>query len=136
MIRHHSNSQPAFVRKYLHIRDLPKYKQRYNSYIILLSEEYPPHLVTILNITMSHTSMSTVYVNHANLPNIDTRKLPLILYEAVNELTPTQVKGAQLFTGIWSIWLKSVETKNYLLDGQLSLSIGNQRIFVYGSTPC
>ena len=90
----------------------------------LLSEESQPHLATILNITMSQTSMSTVY------HYIDTRKLPLILCEVVNELTPTQVKGAQLFTGIWSIWLKS-----YLLDGKFSLSIGNHRIFIYGEYP-
>ena len=84
---------------------------------------------------MSQTSMSTVYVKHADSPDIDTRKLPLILCEAVNELTPTQVKGAQLFTGVWSIWLKSVDTKNYLLDGKFSLSIGNHRIFIYGEYP-
>ena len=84
---------------------------------------------------MSQTSMSTVFVKHADLPDIDTRKLPLILCEAVNELTPTQVRSAQLFTGIWSIWLKSVETNNYLFDGKFSLSIGNPRIFIYGEYP-
>ena len=45
---------------------------------------------------MSQDSLSTVYIKHSDLPEIDIRQLPLILCEAVNEITPGHVNGAQL----------------------------------------
>ena len=81
---------------------------------------------------MSPASTSTVYVNHADLPDIDIKHLPLILCEAMNDLMPDNVKDAQLITGIWSIWLRSPEIRNYLLEGNFSLSIGKHRVFIHG----
>ena len=84
---------------------------------------------------MSEASRSTVYVKHADLPDIEIRHLPLIICKAMNDLIPEHVKGAQLMTGIWSIWLRSPETKNYLLEGNISISIGNYRVFIHGEYP-
>ena len=61
---------------------------------------------------------SREWVDYNNLPDIDIKHRPLILCEAMNDLIPDNVKGAQLITGIWSIWLRSPEIKNYLLEGK------------------
>ena len=53
----------------------------------------------------------------------------------MNELAPNHVKGAQLLSGIWSIWLNSAETKKELIEGNCSLTIGNHRVFIYGDYP-
>ena len=53
----------------------------------------------------------------------------------MNDLIPDNVKGAQLITGIWSIWLRSPEIRNYLLEGNFSLSIGKHRVFIHGEYP-
>ena len=84
---------------------------------------------------MSQASMSTVYVKHSDLPDIDIKHIPLILCESMNELTPDHVRGAQLINGIWSIWLRSDETKNYIIEGNFTISIGNNRVFIYGDYP-
>ena len=84
---------------------------------------------------MSQDSLSTVYIKHSDLPEIDIKQLPLILCEAVNEIIPGNVNGAQLISGIWSVWLVSLEAKNYLIEGNFSLTIGNHRIFIYGEYP-
>ena len=69
---------------------------------------------------MLEASRSTVYVKHADLADIEIKHhLPLIICEAMNDLIPEHVKGAQLMTGIWSICLRSPETKNYLLEGSI-----------------
>ena len=84
---------------------------------------------------MSQASMSTVYVKHSDLPEIDINHIPLILCESMNELTPDHVRGAQLINGIWSIWLRSDETKNYIIEGNFTLIIGNNCVFIYGAHP-
>ena len=40
-----------------------------------------------------------------------------------------------MINGIWSIWLRSTETKNYLIEGNFSLSIGNNHVILYGEYP-
>ena len=67
--------------------------------------------------------------------DIDIKHIPLILCESMNELTPDHVSGAQLINGIWSIWLKSDETKTYIIEGNFTPSIGNNRVFIYGDYP-
>ena len=76
---------------------------------------------------------TTVYVKHADLPDTDIRHLPLSLCEAANTLIPDNVIGAQLINGIWAIWLKTTEAKNYLLEG--GCSIGHHRVLLYGEYP-
>ena len=85
--------------------------------------------------TMSQASMSTVYVKHSDLPEIDIKHIPLILCESMIELTPDHVRGAQLINGIWSIWLRSTETKNHIIEGNYSFTIENNRVFIYGDYP-
>ena len=71
---------------------------------------------------MSQASTSTyIYVKYADLPVLDIQ-LPLMLCEAMNELVPDHPRGAQQFNGLCSIWLRSTETKTYLLEGNFSLS--------------
>ena len=84
---------------------------------------------------MSQASMSTAYVMHCDLPEIDIKHIPLILCESMNELTPDHVRGAQLINGIWSIWLRSDETKNYIIEGNFTITIGNNRVFIYEYYP-
>ena len=50
----------------------------------------------------------------------------------MKELTPDHVRGDQLINGIW---LRSNDIKNYLIEGNFSLSIGNNCVFIYGEYP-
>ena len=75
------------------------------------------------------------YLDVCTLPVLDIKQLILMLCEVMNELVPDHVRSAQQFNGIWSIWLRSTETKSYLLEGNFSLSIGNHCVFLYGKCP-
>ena len=71
----------------------------------------------------------------SDLPEIDIKHVPLIICESMKELTPDHVRGAQLINGLRSIWPRSTETKNYIIEGNFSLTIGNNRVFIYGDYP-
>ena len=48
------------------------------------------------------------YVKHCDLPNKQENELALDLCELCRQVTPTQVIGAKLFQGIWSIYFQGV----------------------------
>ena len=84
---------------------------------------------------MAEHSTTTVYVKHIDLPDIDTRQLPLMLCDAANELVRGHVHGALLSNGVWTILLKSNEAKKFLSDGNKYLLVRNRKIPIYGEYP-
>ena len=77
---------------------------------------------------MAHHSTHSVYVRHSDLPEFDNRQLPLVLCEATDAIVHEHVKGAQLINGIWTICLKCEYARNFLIEGEYSLQIRNQKI--------
>ena len=55
-----------------------------------------------------------LYVKNCDLPNKQENDIALQLCELCSNETPGQVIGAQLFKGIWSIYLRSQRARNHL----------------------
>ena len=55
-----------------------------------------------------------LYVKNCDLPNKQENDIALQLCELCTHETPGLVIGAQLFKGIWSIYLRSQRAKNHL----------------------
>ena len=84
---------------------------------------------------MAEHSTSTIYVKHIDLPDIDIRHLPLLLCNATNELVPDHVQGALISNGIWTILLKSIRAKDFLIDEGKKLEVRNIKIPIYKEYP-
>ena len=75
-----------------------------------------------------------LYVKNCDLPNKPENELALDLCELCSQETPNQVIGAQLFQGIWSIYLRTQRAKDHL--GKLKiLKINNVVIEIYDVYP-
>ena len=55
-----------------------------------------------------------LYVKHCDLPNKQENDIALELCELCNGETPDQIIGAQLYKGIWSIYLRSQRARDHL----------------------
>ena len=85
---------------------------------------------------MERHSVQPIYVEHGDLPSeLDTRDLPLIICETVNELVRNNVDGAQNRDCIWSIWIKSQEARMFLIREVKFLIIRRQRIKLHDAYP-
>ena len=57
-----------------------------------------------------------IYILHSEIPNNLGRNTGLKLCNIINNIVHGQPVCAQLINGIWSIWLKSVEVRNHLVE--------------------
>ena len=75
-----------------------------------------------------------LYVKNCDLPNKPENELALDRCELYSQETPNQVIGAQLFQGIWSIYLRTQRAPDHL--GKLKiLKINNFVIDIYDVYP-
>ena len=77
-----------------------------------------------------------VYIQHDDLPSeLNIRDLPLIICEAVNNLVQGNTACAQKHDGVWSIWLKSVQARDYLLREAKVIRIHRNSIELFDEYP-
>ena len=77
---------------------------------------------------MERHIVQPIYVEHGDLPSeLDTRDLPLIICETVNDLVRNNVDGTQNTDGIWSIWIELQEARTFLLREAKFLVMRRQR---------
>ena len=66
-------------------------------------------------------------MKQCDLPNKQENDIALDLCKLRNEETPDQVIGAQLYKGIWSIYLRSQRARDHLIKTKF-LKINNNKI--------
>ena len=84
---------------------------------------------------MAYYNIPLVYIISNDLPAIEERHVALVICEAVDEIVPRHVTGAQLRDSVWTIRLKSFEAKEHLIENIKVLNIQNCKINIHEQYP-
>ena len=79
-------------------------------------------------------SLEVVYVKQYELPNTAEHVMKYELCEICEHIVPDQVIAAQLFKGVWSIWLRTSEAKDHLMSLQ-TLTVKHHKAEIHGVYP-
>ena len=79
-------------------------------------------------------SPEVVYVKQYELPNTAEHVMKYELCEICEHIVPDQVIAAQLFKGVWSIWLRTSEAKDHLMSLQ-TLTVKQHKAEIHGVYP-
>ena len=79
-------------------------------------------------------SLEVIYVKQYELPNTPEHVMKYELCEICEHIVPDQVIAAQLFKGVWSIWLRTSEAKDHLMSLQ-SLTVKHHKAEIHGVYP-
>ena len=76
-----------------------------------------------------------IYVKHNDLPSGIGAIIPLELCQIINLHVPNQALGARLVRGIWTIWLKSIRAKQFIMERVKVLCINYVDIDIHDRYP-
>ena len=76
-----------------------------------------------------------LYIKHNDLPNGVGTTIPLELCRMFNVHIPDQTLGAQLIKGIWTIWVKSIRAKQFIMEQVKVLCINYIDVDIYDKYP-
>ena len=119
---------PFTLRKFSYIRDLSNINK-----LINIRHSYNSTRQTS---RMARNNTGPIFVVHNDLPiDLDMRDIPVIICDTLNTHVHGRVAGAQRREGIWFIWVKSQEARDYLMQNVKVLKIKNLDIEMHDEYP-
>ena len=87
---------------------------------------------------MTSLNMNTIvpiYLKNSDLPNQTGKNTRLDICQIVNQHVPDHAIGAQLVLGVWSLWLKNIRARDYMINKVKNIEVYGRSIDIHDIYP-